>query len=146
MWAELAANAGLFLSAFLSATFLPGASEATLLALAQQPFNIFFLWLSATVGNTLGSLFNWWLGRYVLHFEGKKWFPFKREKLVRSQQWFERYGYASMLLAWAPIIGDGLTFIAGIMRMNMWWFLLLVSIGKGIRFAVILGLLSFVME
>lgn len=140
MWADVIAYAGLFLTAFLSATFLPGASEAALLALAHPPYNILLLWVVASIGNTLGSLFNWWLGRYVLHFQNKRWFPFKHENLERSQRWFKRYGYASMLLAWMPVIGDGLTFVAGIMRMNVWWFIGLVFIGKTARYALLLGL------
>ena len=133
---------GLFITALLSATLLPGASEAAVIALMHQQYDVLMLWSFATVGNTLGSVINYFMGRYALHFEHKKWFPFKKDKLIHSQQWFQRYGYWSLLLAWLPIIGDGLTFIAGLMRLNFMLFVILVAIGKGLRYAVLLGLLG----
>ncbi len=133
---------GLLLTAFLSATLLPGASEVTLIALMQQDYDVLMLWVFATTGNTLGAVVNYYMGKYFLYFEGKKWFPFKKEKLQYSQRWFQRYGAWSMLLAWMPIVGDGLTFIAGMMKMNFVFFISLVAIGKGARYAVLLGVLQ----
>jgi len=133
---------GLFFTAFLSATLLPGASEITLIALMQQDYNMLMLWVFATTGNTLGAVVNYFMGKYLLYFENKKWFPFKKEKLQHSQRWFQRYGAWSMLFAWMPIVGDGLTFIAGMMKMNFLLFIGLVAIGKGARYAVLLGVLN----
>ena len=133
---------GLFLTALLSATLLPGVSEVAVIALMQQQYDVFWLWLVATAGNTLGAVVNYVMGRYLLRFEQARYFPFKREKLKSSQAWFQRYGSWSMLLAWLPIVGDGLTFIAGLMKMNFVLFIVLVTLGKAARYAVILGLLS----
>lgn len=135
---------GLFLSAFLSATLLPGASELLLISLADEQYDLFWLWFFATAGNTLGAVFNWGLGRYFLRFQHKKYFPFRLDKLQKAQQWFQRYGIWSMLFAWLPIVGDALTFIAGMMRLNFIWFLTLVAIGKGARYAILLGMLSWI--
>lgn len=135
---------GLFISAFLSATLLPGTSEIAIVALMQQHYDTGYLLVVATIGNTLGSIVNYVMGRYLLHFQEKSWFPFKKDSLEKSQKWFQQYGFWSMLLAWLPIIGDGLTFIAGTMKMNLIWFLVLVVIGKGFRYAVILGLFHFI--
>lgn len=133
----------LFALALLSATLLPGGSEVYLLSLTQNPeYTLFTLWLVATLGNTLGSVINYLLGRYLLHWQDKKWFPVSQKQLDKSQHWFNRYGYWSLLLAWAPIIGDALTLLAGVMRLNFWLFLLLVSIGKGLRYLILLGLLQ----
>ena len=131
---------GLFLSAFLSATLLPGSSEVLLAALITQHYDPLMLWLWASAGNTLGSCVNWVMGRYLLHFQQRRWFPVKPDALQRAQRWFQHYGQWSLLLAWAPIFGDGLTLIAGIMRVNFVIFFVLTAIGKALRYAVILGL------
>lgn len=131
---------GLFITAFLSATLLPGASEVAVVALMHEQYNLTMLWIVATLGNTLGAVVNYLLGRYFLHFRDRRWFPFKNEKLESSQDWFKRYGHWSLLFAWLPIIGDGLTFIAGIMKMNWALFFVLVAIGKGLRYLAILEL------
>lgn len=83
---------------------------------------------------------NWYLGRYLNKFESRSWFPFKQEKLRKAQVWYQRYGSWSLLMAWLPIGGDALTFIAGIMRVQFLWFLLLTAIGKGVRYAVVIAL------
>lgn len=133
----------LFLSAFLSATLLPGSSEVLLVTFLSQGHDAFTLWCWATVGNTLGSVVNWLLGRYLLHYQNRSWFPFKQNSLEKSQRWFQRYGVWSLLLAWAPVVGDALTFIAGIMRVQIAVFVVLTALGKGLRYAVILGLVDW---
>ncbi|WP_373017190.1 YqaA family protein [Thiomicrorhabdus sp.] len=130
---------GLFAVSFLAATLLPAASEVMLTGLLASGYDPFMLWLCATLGNSLGSVVNYALGRYFLHYQDRKWFPFSGNKLETSQVWFKRYGVWSLLFAWAPVFGDLLTFIAGIMRVNFVLFVLLVSIGKGVRYAVLLG-------
>jgi membrane protein YqaA with SNARE-associated domain len=133
---------GLFLTAFLAATLLPGGSEvvfAGLLAAGHDPFT---LWAWATAGNSLGAAVNWLLGRYLLHFEERRWFPFDRGNLGRAQGWFQRYGVWSLLLAWAPVVGDAITFIAGMMRVRFDVFLMLTAIGKGMRYAMLFGLVE----
>jgi membrane protein YqaA with SNARE-associated domain len=130
----------LFVSAFLSATLLPGSSEIILAALTAQHYDSLLLWSWATAGNTLGSCVNWLLGRYLLHFQKRRWFPVKPDTLQRAQRWFQHYGQWSLLMAWAPVFGDGLTLIAGILRVNFVIFFVLTAIGKGLRYAVILGL------
>lgn len=135
---------GLFVAAFLSATLLPGTSEILLLGLLSQGYDPLMLWIWATTGNTLGSVVNWALGRYLLHFQNKRWFPFKADTLKKSQLWFQRYGIWSLLLAWAPVIGDGITFIAGIMRVRLLTFSILVFASKGIRYAILSGFFDLV--
>lgn len=128
-----------FISAFGAATLLPFYSEVALVGALASDHSPFYLWLSATIGNTAGAAVNWVMGRYLTHFEGRRWFPFKKENLHRSQHWFQRFGVWSLLMAWLPIGGDALTFIAGFMRVNFWLFLLLVGIGKGARYAFVIA-------
>ncbi|MDV2858974.1 MULTISPECIES: YqaA family protein [Oceanimonas] len=128
-----------FGSSLLAATIAPFYSEVVLAAvLTRQPDAALLLWLLASVGNTLGSMINWWLGKYLLHYRHKRWFPVSDKQLDRAQRWFQRFGVWSLLLAWAPVGGDALTFIAGIMRVRLALFTLLVFIGKALRYAVVL--------
>ena len=127
----------LFSSAFLAATILPFASEALLFALLREGGHALALLAVATAGNTLGSVVNWWLGRYLLRFRDRRWFYFKPAQIERAQRWFQRYGFWTLLMAWAPIVGDALTLIAGVMKVRLPLFLLLVGIGKGARYAVV---------
>lgn len=130
---------GVFFSAFLAATILPFSSEAVLAAFyTAGGGDAVSLWGVASVGNILGAVVNWGLGRYLLHWQGRRWFPFSQNQLRRAEGWFSRYGVWSLLLAWVPLIGDPLTFAAGILRVNLWLFLILVSIGKAGRYAAVL--------
>ena len=101
-------------------------------------YDLLTLWLWASTGNTLGSAVNWALGRYLRHFEDRRWFPFKRSNLGRAQDWFQKYGVWSLLMAWLPVGGDALTFIAGMMRVRFPVFLVLTAIGKSTRYAILL--------
>lgn len=117
---------------------LPFYSEILFLKLLADGYDPVWVWLVASIGNTTGSAVNWVLGRYLLHFQERRWFPFKLEQLGRAQGWFQRWGVWSLLLAWLPVGGDALTFIAGIMRVRLDLFLLLTGIGKAARYAFLL--------
>lgn len=131
---------GLFLVAFLAASLLPAYSELLFVDLLASGHDPLTLWLWASAGNTLGSALNWGLGRYLLHFQDRRWFPFKSDSLGRAQRWFQRFGVWSLLLAWMPVGGDALTFIAGVMRVRFSLFITLTAIGKATRYAILLGL------
>ena len=124
----------LFGSAFLAATILPFYSEVVLFTLLQKGGDPVALVITATLGNTLGAVVNWLLGRYLLHFQDRRWFYFSNKQIAAAQRWFQRYGFWSLLLAWLPVGGDALTLIAGIMKVRLWLFLLLVGTGKGLRY------------
>jgi membrane protein YqaA with SNARE-associated domain len=129
---------GLFVSAFLAATLVPFYSEILFTGLLAAGYDPLTLWLWASAGNTLGSAVNWALGRYLRHFEDRRWFPFKQSNLGRAQDWFQKYGVWSLLMAWLPVGGDALTFIAGMMRVSFPVFLALTAIGKSTRYAILL--------
>ena len=130
----------LFATAFLAATIFPFYSEVILTTLLYEGLSPWRLWLAATAGNSLGALVNWFMGRYLLHFSERRWFPFKADNLRKSQQWFQRYGKWSLLFSWLPIGGDALTFIAGTMKVSWIQLLILAAIGKGIRYLVVIWL------
>jgi membrane protein YqaA with SNARE-associated domain len=133
----------LFGSAFLAATILPFYSEVVLFALLREDENPVVLVSIATIGNTLGAVVNWVLGRYLLHFQDRRWFYFSHGQIDKAQRWFRRYGFWSLLLAWLPVGGDALTLIAGIMKVRFWLFLLLVGSGKALRYISVVYLASW---
>ena len=131
---------GLFILSFLAATLLPGGSEAALIGMAAlSTHSILTLLIVASIGNTLGSVLNYWLGRFALQYQDREWFPVSNADLTKAQGWFAHWGQWSLLLAWVPIIGDPLTVAAGLMRMSFGRFLILVAISKITRYMVILG-------
>ncbi|CAM4271122.1 YqaA family protein [Pseudoalteromonas ostreae] len=130
----------LFFTAFISATLLPSSSEVVLTAMVTKgEYLLWLLWLSATVGNVLGSCVNYWLGTQVIRFKDRKWFPVSQESIDKAAERFEKYGVYSLLLAWLPIIGDPLTVVGGIFKVRWWTFLWLVTLGKGARYLLVLA-------
>lgn len=135
---DLAAYFSLFLAALVAATILPLQSEAALVGLIladRQP--LWALVAVASVGNVLGSAVNWLLGRGIERFRDRRWFPVGASSLERAQRWYRRYGKWSLLLSWAPIVGDPLTVVAGVLREPILPFLVLVTIAKTGRYLVL---------
>ncbi len=131
----------LFTVAFISATLLPMGSEALLLYDVSQNHSLLLLWGFATVGNTLGSMVNYWLGlKGEIYLEKKGYLSAKKmEKAIGS---FHHFGGWILLLSWMPIIGDPLTFIAGVLRYDFKYFALIVAMAKGTRYAIVIFLAS----
>ena len=98
--------------------------------------------LVATIGNVLGAVVNWCLGRYFAHFGDRAWFPVGPQHLERAEGRYRRFGRYSLLLSWVPVLGDPITVIAGILREPLWSFILLVSIAKSSRYIAIAFLMS----
>jgi membrane protein YqaA with SNARE-associated domain len=135
----------LFLSALAAATVLPMQSEAVLVALLiagqQHPWLLVGV---ATVGNVLGSIINWWLGRTLERYRDGRWFPASGPALDRAAAWYRRHGRWSLLLSWVPVIGDPLTVVAGVLREPLASFVLLVTVAKAGRYLVLaFGTLAF---
>lgn len=132
---------GLFVSAFTSATLLPGSSEALLTALILQGSeNPYMLLVFATAGNVLGSVFNWGCGAYLISFKDRRWFPVSPSQIQKASRWYAKFGIWSLLLSWAPIIGDPITVIAGVLRVSFFKFLMIVIVAKLARYWVITAL------
>ena len=93
----------------------------------------------ASVGNVLGAAINWGLGRAIDRFGSHRWFPDDSRTIERAQAWYLRYGRWSLLLSWVPVIGDPLTVVAGVLRERLVVFLLLVTIAKAGRYAVVIA-------
>ncbi|MCC1497390.1 YqaA family protein [Alcanivorax sp. 1008] len=128
---------GLFIAAFLAATILPLSSEVVLSALLLGGLSPTTLVMVATLGNVLGSLANYALGYWASLVMVKKWLRISQDDFERAEQRFRKYGMFSLCFAWVPIVGDPLTVIAGALRVRLLWFLILVSVGKFLRYVVI---------
>jgi membrane protein YqaA with SNARE-associated domain len=136
--ADLSIYSGLFLSALVASTLLPISSEAVLAGLlATRRGEMAPLLVVATLGNTLGSVINWLLGRAIEHFRERPWFPINAKRYAAAKRQFRRYGMWSLLFAWLPIVGDPLTLVAGALRVPFWPFLILVATGKAARYAAL---------
>ena len=133
----------LFAISFLAATILPFSSELTLAGLiATSNYDNLLLLIIASFGNVLGSVINWVLGFYSRNLTTKKWFPFKDKQIENSSKWFSKFGKWSLLFAWVPIIGDPLTLVAGLLRVQFLDFIILVAIGKVSRYFIVFYLMG----
>lgn len=134
---EFSANTGLLglaLSSFVSATLLPGTSELVLLAVLQQHPGQFWTAIGvATVGNTLGAMTSYVLGRLV-----------PNRVSARSIERVRRHGYPVLLFAWVPIVGDALPLAAGWLRFEPWLSALLLGLGKLARYLALAGTWSWI--
>ena len=130
----------LFGSALLSSTLFPGGSEALLLYRLHQGADPLVSVLTATAGNVLGSLITYGMGRF-----GRQAIRTRSENtdrhIARAESWFKRFGRPSLLLAWLPVVGDPLCLVAGVLRVSVPVFLLLVTVGKLARYAALAWLM-----
>lgn len=136
--------AGLFAAAFLSATLLPGSSEAALAAaLVSETANLVPALIVATIGNTMGSCVNWALGLYVAHWRWHRFFPIKEKDFARYEALYQKYGVWSLLASWVPIIGDPLTVMAGVFGTPLRLFVPIVAVAKCARYLAVVGAVNW---
>ncbi len=135
---DIAVYLGLFSIAFIAATIFPAQSEAVLVGLLLSGhYPVWALLTAAGTGNVAGSVVNWGLGRGIERFRDKRWFPVSPDKLARAEAWYNRYGKWSLLAAWLPVVGDAITIMAGVLRVPLVTFIILVSISKMSRYIVL---------
>ena len=123
----------LFFISLISATIFPMGSEAVLLYNISIHLNIYLLFIIATFGNSLGSVINYWLGlkgeEYLVNHK-----VVKEKHILKAKNYFDKFGGYSLLLSWVPIIGDPITFVAGMLRYNLKKFIILIILAKGGRY------------
>jgi membrane protein YqaA with SNARE-associated domain len=131
----------LFTVSLLAATLLPLGSEALLLYDLSLGYNSSLLLLFATLGNTIGSVINYFLGYKGVDFLVEKKYA-NTKQLQKATNTFKKYGAFSLLLSWMPIIGDPITFVAGVLKYKFKKFVVLVFVAKGVRY-LILSMIPF---
>ena len=140
---SLLTHASLFAIAFLAATLLPVQSEAVLaglLGLSQEPWVT--LLAVATLGNTLGAVVNWSLGRGIEHYQNSRWFPVTPAQLEKAKTHYLRWGRWCLFFSWIPIVGDAFTVLAGVLRERLWVFVAIVGAGKLARYLVVAAVVA----
>lgn len=136
LWLGAHGLTALFVSAFVSATLLPGGSEVLLGAMvAQQQWSLSSLLGWATLGNTLGSMTTFALGWWARRHKAPEDFSGRGEQTALS--WLQLHGHWALLLAWAPIIGDGLCLLAGWLKMAPLRACILIGLGKLARYGTV---------
>ncbi len=132
----------LFAASLLAATVIPAQSELVLAGLyLTGDYSAALLVAVATLGNVLGSCINWMLGRMLVRFQNRRWFPVKEAALARAAHSYRRFGVWTLLFSWVPILGDPLTLVAGVMRTPLALFIPLVTLGKLARYVAIMAAL-----
>ncbi len=122
----------LFASSFLAATLLPGGSEAVLFGVLKlHPDQLWAALAVATLGNTLGGMSSYLIGRLI---------PPKKQ--LKGLATVQRWGSPALLLSWVPLLGDPLCVAAGWLRLNAWWAVLFIALGKFARYWVIAVLVT----
>lgn len=129
----------LFFSAFISSTLFPGGSEAVLAYLTSEAeYSLVLLILVATLGNTLGAMTSWGIGRLIsIKYSTEKLSKESQQKAVERLQ---HYGSPILLLSWLPVIGDPLCVAAGWLRIHWLQSLIFIAIGKLLRYIVVVYL------
>lgn len=129
--------AGLFLASFLAATILPLSSEVVLSFLLLKDLDPVVLVGVATSGNVLGAFVNYAIGFWGSTFLVTKVLRLSEADCRTAEHRFKKYGVFSLFFAWVPVVGDPLTVIAGVLKINILLFFVLVTAGKLIRYVII---------
>lgn len=127
---------GLFISAFISSTIAPGGSEAVLAYLVNsRQHAVTHLVLIATLGNTLGALTTWWLGVWAAKkYPAENVLSDKQRKSLRTVR---RWGCWALLFSWLPVVGDGLCFAGGWLKLSLLSSVTAIFIGKALRYIAV---------
>lgn len=127
---------GLFISAIVSSTVAPGASEAVLAYLVNaHQHEVSELVIVASVGNTLGAVTTWWLGVWAAKkYPAETTLAAGRQKSLKTVQ---RWGGWVLLFSWVPVIGDGLCFAAGWLRLSLLTSIAAIFVGKMLRYVAV---------
>ena len=128
---------GLFSGSFLSATLIPFPSEGLLITFYEMDYPIYLALAAATIGNTLGGLTNYAVGRFGTSTTVIKRFKLNQERIEKWENRFSKHGYLLGLLAWLPIVGDPMVVVLGLFRVKFWPLAIMILIGKFGRYAII---------
>ena len=131
---------GMFAAAFVAGSFFPFSSEAVMAGLRLAGLDVWMLVLCASVGNLLGGMFNYGVGRMGKEDWIYGMLRVRPERLEQSERFVHRYGAWMGLLSWLPILGSVITIAMGLLRVDVWKSALTILIGKVARY-VVLGFL-----
>ena len=127
----------LFLLSFLASTIIPIGSEWLLITMVIKGMNPILSVASATTGNTLGACTTYAIGIYGSEWVSRKLLRFDELSRKRAEMFYAKFGVWSLLFSWLPIVGDPLCLAGGLLRINFGVFLLLVFVGKLLRYGLL---------
>lgn len=129
---------GMLIAAFLAGSFFPFSSEAVMVALMAAGLNPVGLMIYGSAGNIAGSMFNYWVGRMGRLDWIEKYLHVTPDKLRKAQEFMAGRGSWIGFFAFLPILGSAITIAMGLMRANLVGTFLSISIGKLLRYALLL--------
>ena len=128
---------GLFLSALIAGSVLPFSSEAVMVVLAGMGLDPVGCVVAAALGNTLGGMTCYWMGHLGNMEWIEKYFHVKKEKMDRAERFVHGRGAWMAFFAFIPILGSAISIVLGMMRANIWIVILAMTIGKILRYALL---------
>jgi len=129
---------GMALASFLAGTFVPFSSEAVMGALlATTGMNPVLTIISGTIGNVMGSMFNYYLGRIGNIQQISKWMHVREDRLLRTQHYVERHGSWIAFFSFLPFFGTAISISLGILRANVFGVFLYSLTGKLLRYIMV---------
>jgi len=133
---------GMGVAAFVAGSVFPFSSETLLAGLQLAGLQPWPLFLSATIGNVLGSMFNYWVGTFGRLEWIEQYLHVKREKIERTQRWLQGHGAWMGFFCFLPILGSALSVTLGYMRANLYLSFLSIFLGKALRYAILIWAIS----
>lgn len=130
--------AGMGVAAFVAGSVFPFSSEAVLAALQLAGLQPWPLFLCATVGNVLGSLFNYWIGSFGRLEWIEHYLHVRRDKVEQTQRWLRGRGAWMGFFCFLPILGSALAVTLGYMRANPYISSFSILLGKAFRYAIVI--------
>ncbi len=135
---------GMFIAAFLAGSFFPFSSEAVMLALMAMGVDVWQLILYGTAGNVLGSVFNYCIGRMGKEEWFERYLHVKPEHMDRARRFMKGRGAYMGFFAFIPLLGSAITILLGLMRANPVVTFISITIGKVMRYIVLIYGAQFV--
>lgn len=128
---------GMLMAAFLAGSFLPFSSEAVMVGLMAMGLDAWTLMAYGTIGNVLGSVFNYFVGRMGKTEWIERYLHVKPESMERAQRFMAGRGAWMGFFAFVPLLGTAITIVLGLMRANIAITLLSITLGKIFRYALV---------
>lgn len=129
---------GMFVAAFLAGSLVPISSEVVMTALYAAGTSPLELLVWGTLGNVLGSLFNYGVGSLGREEWILRYCKVTPEKLERGRRYVRRYGPLAGLLSWVPLLGELISVALGFTRVNFYLSTFYITIGKLVRYGALL--------
>ena len=129
---------GMLLAAFLAGSFLPFSSEAVMVALQAAGLDPWGLIIYGTIGNVLGGMLNYGVGRMGKTEWIEKYLHVKKKDLDRAMRFMAGHGAWMGFFAFVPILGSAITIVLGLMRANITISFISITIGKFLRYVLLI--------